>query len=312
VTTPIAGVPADLERPDFFPGQRLGAADFDAVATWQRELRWLHNRALHGWGIVSGLVVTGARRAREVTVTPGFGLDCEGREVILPDPAVLQVPPVASAVDGSARRYFLTASWQSDDALRVVESREGECLPGGATRRAETALLRFLDPLVLMPPERRYRPGLDLILATVDVRDCALERDAAGEGRRMIEPARRPRIWAGITPALATPWQYSAAAGRAIEVAVDTSGAGFGVTPTYLIQLVGYREVDGEPVDGWPEVLQASATRFLARVSLPGGLQVGGRALNPDLLFLPARRARTLDQLSRVCSWQISWVGLEP
>jgi hypothetical protein len=92
---------------------------------------------------------------------------------------------------------------------------------------------------------------------------------------------------------------------------VDTSSAGFAVTPSYLLQVIGYREVDGEPVDGWPEVLQASPTDFLARVSLPGGLQVGGRALNPDLLFTPARRDRTLDQLTRVCSWQVNWIGVE-
>ena len=43
-----------LERPAFFSGQRLTAADLDTVQTFHRELRWLHNRSLHSWGIAFG------------------------------------------------------------------------------------------------------------------------------------------------------------------------------------------------------------------------------------------------------------------
>ena len=44
----------DVQRVAFFPGQRLTAADLTALERRQRELRWLHNRSLHPWGVASG------------------------------------------------------------------------------------------------------------------------------------------------------------------------------------------------------------------------------------------------------------------
>ena len=48
--SPQAGIP-ELDRVRFFDGQRLAADD---LSDWQqrvRELRWLHQRAMHSWGI---------------------------------------------------------------------------------------------------------------------------------------------------------------------------------------------------------------------------------------------------------------------
>ena len=50
-----------IERPVFFDGQRLTSEDLGEAFAYERELRWLHNRSLHGWGIVLGYAVTGAR-----------------------------------------------------------------------------------------------------------------------------------------------------------------------------------------------------------------------------------------------------------
>src|SRR5438132_13955084 len=113
----------DLARPAFFSGQRLEANDFAAIFDFQRGLRWLHNRTLHTWGVATGFDVSGKKGGKEVTVKPGYALDCNGRDVLLSRPITLQVPPVAGAPAGGAALYYLTASYLADDDIAPTESR---------------------------------------------------------------------------------------------------------------------------------------------------------------------------------------------
>lgn len=48
----------DFERLNYFYGQMLGAADFRSEQAYFREKLKLHNRCLHGYGVVCGLEVT--------------------------------------------------------------------------------------------------------------------------------------------------------------------------------------------------------------------------------------------------------------
>ena len=64
------GIPK-LERITFFSGQGLRAKDLAALQEAQRELRWLHNRSLHQWGIGVGL---GVRADRDGTTESGAEL----------------------------------------------------------------------------------------------------------------------------------------------------------------------------------------------------------------------------------------------
>jgi hypothetical protein len=73
----------ELERVTFFPGQQLSAADLTEFERANRELRWLHNRSLHGWGIGIGLGVTGERGDGRVLIDAGYAVDGLGREIIL-------------------------------------------------------------------------------------------------------------------------------------------------------------------------------------------------------------------------------------
>src|SRR5215831_635200 len=77
------GTIPDLSRVAFFDGERLVAEDLNAASALQREVRWLHNRSLHTWGIALGFAVNGDKGAQQVTVSPGYGIDSLGREVIL-------------------------------------------------------------------------------------------------------------------------------------------------------------------------------------------------------------------------------------
>lgn len=55
-TAPCADLP-DLKRINYFHGQMLGVNDFRTEQTYFREKQKLHNRCLHGYGTVCGLMV---------------------------------------------------------------------------------------------------------------------------------------------------------------------------------------------------------------------------------------------------------------
>ncbi|MDF2177360.1 DUF6519 domain-containing protein [Aliiglaciecola sp. CAU 1673] len=65
-----------------------------------RDLRW-HNKHLHGWGIVCGLIARcgpdtlldeqGEAQRRQVRITPGYAIDCEGEDIVLDNERILDV-----------------------------------------------------------------------------------------------------------------------------------------------------------------------------------------------------------------------------
>ena len=68
-----------MKRPRFFDGELLTAKDLQVEQDYQIEKRRLHNRMLHGLGVVSELAVSvddGPSVA--VCVSPGFALDASG------------------------------------------------------------------------------------------------------------------------------------------------------------------------------------------------------------------------------------------
>lgn len=70
-----------LKRLRFFTGQVLTAESFELEQKYFREKLKRHNRALHGFGIVSGLKVI--VEAGEIIVEPGLALDCQGNELVI-------------------------------------------------------------------------------------------------------------------------------------------------------------------------------------------------------------------------------------
>ena len=75
------------ERNRYFTGKYLTARDFADEQTYFLSRHRLHNRLLHGWGIVCGLKVVHHPnpdcRKNWVVVHPGIALDCCGRELIV-------------------------------------------------------------------------------------------------------------------------------------------------------------------------------------------------------------------------------------
>lgn len=99
-----------FDRLRFFSGRLLTAEDFSLEQNYFRGKQKLHNRDLHGFGVVSGLRVT--VQSGKVVVSAGLALDCEGNELVVPIDELLSAPP---------------ASWQTAYAnLHYVEQELNE------------------------------------------------------------------------------------------------------------------------------------------------------------------------------------------
>lgn len=70
-----------LVQPRFFCGQLLADQDLTALVDWVKAKSGL-SRFRHGWGIVCGLDVHCGRNGT-VRVSPGYALDCCGRDVVV-------------------------------------------------------------------------------------------------------------------------------------------------------------------------------------------------------------------------------------
>jgi hypothetical protein len=87
-------IPGALKRPRFEPADVLGAADLAAEQEWRRQRFRRHDRILHGWGVVCGLLVVPALRPSRpwaVVVCPGYALGPYGDEIIVGGAAVVDL-----------------------------------------------------------------------------------------------------------------------------------------------------------------------------------------------------------------------------
>jgi len=313
-----------LERPAFFAGQQLRASDLDAVTSYHRELSWLHNRSLHNWGIATGYSATGKTGDTQVVVSPGFALDGQGRELILIEPRTIAVPAVAGDAAGNPAPYFLTVSWLDDEGI-APEERTGVCGTKGAVRRPETVELRWQDPDDRLSASQ-FRPGLDVVLASVEVQSCRLSSDVSTAERRNAMPEEIPYIFAGQTVAGDTDWRFwpdDTKTPLGVMTTVSTAEAGFGSTPRYLAHIVGARLFDpssaGEPggdelvvVEGYADVTAAGTASFDLRVVLPQEGYVGANGSTVRLNAADVVFAQTFpDRLGKELGWHVVWVGVE-
>jgi hypothetical protein len=92
-----------LKRVRFFAGQLLSAKDFQAEQEYWLEKQRRHNRAVHGYGVVSGLNVSVADNA--ISVSPGMAFDRWGNELVLPQCLRLSVAQPARVAYVIARYH---------------------------------------------------------------------------------------------------------------------------------------------------------------------------------------------------------------
>ncbi len=318
-----------LERQQFFDGQRLLASDLQGLEAFHRQMRELHNRSLHQPGIGNGFAVSGERGDRQVTIGAGYALDSEGHEIVLTASRIEPVPPVASADDGGPVFFHLTVSYPSGDDLEESETRRGLCQTHGTVRLREepvfcwvrlirdgTGLLRPADPHL----EGDIREGRKIVLARLEIRDCRLEKPPHVAQRRNARPATQPRIVCGRveTPA----WTLTEIPGEDdcppnpalayfLTAPVDTRHAGFLTTPCYTARIDGPRLIDVSAlaeadtdeffVDGLISIEKTTPEGFDARVSLVTEQEFVLDAVAPDPFLV--------SQL--FLQWSIEWMAIE-
>ena len=88
-----------IKRVNYFNGQLLSTADFQAEQEYHRAKQRLHNRVLHGAGVVEGLKVSVGKGggAGSVVVTPGSALDPAGELISLCEAGSLSLQSTAAA-----------------------------------------------------------------------------------------------------------------------------------------------------------------------------------------------------------------------
>lgn len=328
-----------LERFQFFNGQRLFASDLQGADDFNREMRWLHNRSLHQPGIGSGFAVYGKKEDREVVIAAGYAIDSLGREIVLTNTLTLQVPPVASDDSGEPLFYDLAVSYPDDSALEETETREGICLARGVVRRREVPVLCWLKlDSERQPIDTRLKKdvleGLRLILCRIEVLNCQLNKDISIAERRNARPPRLPNIvcgeetptaWSifdiGIEAPPATSFAFGTAfiAGFGLRATIDTSVAGFQVTPSYSARVRGPRLktfVAGETnmpmiVEGMVSIPAETATpkNFIVESLLL--VQPMTQALLMSNMRGGMNAEETAAFLDFFNDWRIVWMGVE-
>jgi hypothetical protein len=276
----------DLERVVFFPGELLTADDLTTLDGNNQQLRWLHNRTLHNWGIGMGFDVIGTRGSTSVKVSPGYAIDSLGREIILSNSVTQPIPAVPSGT------YYLVADWVGDSGQTAEEQRSATaCNPGGAVRLSN-------DPAINWKALAQLDSGIDIVLAQVVIQNCVLGQNPSMAPRRYSASGSMPYIKAGEVSASALTWNPWP---QGFTAAIDTSAAKFQTAPVYLAQIIGGRSIASPPllVVDYLSIASASRTGFTLQVALPA---LGGN-INPSGQIAPS----TFSQLN----WQVVWLGIE-
>lgn len=287
----------DFDRITFFNGQSLTAADLTELQHANRELRWLHNRSLHRWGIGLGLGVNGDRGETSISVEPGYGIDCLGREIILTQQREIPVPAVAGSPGGQEAVYYLIAAYQADSEQHVAERRPGVCQPAGTVRLQE-------EPRLEWRRSEQLDEGVELILAQAWIRNCQLSRPLSLTARRSARPEEQPYIGSGQTQAGETQWSAWDIDNRTVGVLtyVDTSSHRFRYTPQYQAHVVGERLRTNESGSilyaGFPSVAEATPQGFTLQIILP--------ALASGINPFPSD-----PQEISALGWHVVWMGIE-
>jgi hypothetical protein len=337
-----ANIP-DLSRVAFFDGQRLAAADLNGAADVQRELRWLHNRSLHTWGIGLGFSVSGSKGETQVRIGAGYAIDCLGREIILTETLTKPVPARADDGQGNPVVFYLLAAYPDDSELVTLETRDGECDTSGAVRLQERASIYWKAAA-----DGNLRTGFEIVLGQAQVKECKLFASLSVEQRRNARPSQQPYVGAGEVAgshASWTPWRLEGAGGGdggegggeggeggeggdnqagpviGVKIEVDTSEAHFGSVPQYQAQVRGERVVtddrllEGEEesatcvIDGVPYLRETSRTGFTLYVHLPTKIRaLSFIPVNPQVLF--SKDGSLLLELVKA-NWSVTWIGVE-
>lgn len=148
---------AVLERNRYFTGKLMAARDFNQERDYFLDRHRLHNRLLHGWGVVAGLDVRPHHdpdcRDRYVVVEPGVALDCHGRELVLEKPKAVALHPrdADAAKPSKPPPLLLCLQYEEQHTEQMpVLWHEGACDPA----RSEANRVREVTRVDVVPADQ--------------------------------------------------------------------------------------------------------------------------------------------------------------
>lgn len=328
----ITSVPY-IERLDFFNGQRLFAEDLQTLDGFNRQMRWLHNRSLHAFGIGSGFfIVRGERGDREMTIAPGYAIDNNGREIILLLPRTVTVPPVADDGSGNPQFYDLAVHYPGIEDLEELETRTGIYGTHGAVRRREEPVFCWIELKADFTPKidrhaQQIASGEKIVLARISVKNCRLETVSIAT-RRNVRPERLPYVTCGISQADDSHWEewreevtIGLMEGQekikfflGVKKIVSTASAKFVSVPRYTARAVGERlflnkgpNLDQNFLIEGFSMIDSNATpnQFTFRLFLPDFHVHDTLPVNPrqDIFQI-------VDEINSA-GWYVEWMGVE-
>jgi hypothetical protein len=300
--------------------------DLQDLESLNRKTRWLHNQSLHQPGIGKGFAVSGKKGDREVTISPGYAIDADGKEVVLTKKRLEPVPPVASEDDGGPVHYDLTVSYPEDTRLEEIETRRGVCLPRGVVRLREEPLFCWVKLDRNGKPEdttlgRDILTGMKIVLSRAEVLNCQLNKDLSIAQRRSARPPSQPYIRCASVKPTWNIWDLIESAPDSVAVpdkpiilpfgltaTINTEDAGFEASPLYSARIQGSRRFQkkvGEYVsifvmDGLANIAEPQPNSFTIYVLLMAQLlydEGGGGVINKNEDLPP--------------DWDIVWMGID-
>lgn len=132
----------------FFHGRALSALDLRREQAYHLDKARLHNRLLHGWGVVCGLEVEAIPNDRDdpcekdhgapvVLVHPGAVIDCHGREIVVRKPRKVRIDALLSddelhALKSKPATLYLTLCYREQPIEPTRPQLAATCEPTSA------------------------------------------------------------------------------------------------------------------------------------------------------------------------------------
>ena len=158
----------EIKRLNYFEGQQLRVEDFRDEQSYHLDMRYLHNRSLHTWGIGRGLAVNQVEDdKRHVKINPGMAIDKDGREIYVPEDGL--IVDVIQQIDNPSEDgvWYLT--------LLFAEKESNEICHGSSTRKSEEPVVKLFDNL-----DQKIIDGENILLARITVAndqdDCQITK----------------------------------------------------------------------------------------------------------------------------------------
>ena len=175
-------IPSGLKRVNYFLGQLLTQADFQAEQSYFRKKLRLHNLYQVGYGVVSGLEVSVSKGSSgTIMVSPGVAVDPFGNEIILT--ADVEVPFPAKGDVAQLVLYW--AERETDFIPSLNDNREGDVTK--ASRVEEVAILKYEieKPSAKLKTQRKRKSHEGITLARLTKRRGAWKVDKKFHVRRV-------------------------------------------------------------------------------------------------------------------------------